>query len=99
MNAVSIQGQCNIDAVVDDDLDAAPSCELDRLRSSVIKISRAKMFFTKLNQRRPAGGKSFDLFGVREAGDADVGYGIDSRQGYHSAFIIKKQSSPLLKYL
>ena len=57
------------------------------------------MFVTELDDTRAARDKTFDLPGMRQAGKLPVGNSVDLWQVeafQMRAFIIRKQSSPLL---
>jgi len=64
MNAVGLQRQRDVNAIVDDDLDPALTSDTQSGRRFLIKVERRKSFLPQLDQGRAGIGESRDLFGM-----------------------------------
>ena len=77
MNPVGVQGQGNIDAVIDDDPDAKVVSNANRLLGCCIKLVGRRVFFSKLDERSPTRGEPVNLLRMRKARDPSVGDRVD----------------------
>lgn len=76
MNAVRTQSERDVNAVVDDETRAPRSRNTKGFFGIYVKLSWAMALLAQLDEGRSAIDQARDLFGVRQAGEPRVRYGI-----------------------
>lgn len=79
VDAVRAEREGDVGAVVDDDARAAFACDGERGFGVLVELARREMLFAELDKLCAAVAQARDLFGVREAGEARVGDGVEFR--------------------
>ena len=99
MHAVRTDCDGEIDAIVDHYPHSNTSGNIYRVLGGVEELAGRCELVAQLDERGAPVGQASDLFRMREPGYARVGYRVDPwklEAGHARAFIMRKQSSPLL---
>src|SRR5258708_17846796 len=76
MNAIRVQGDRQINSIVNSDSRAQGASNRDRRFCFTIELTRKEVLLAQLNQPCPTGDQPRYLFGMRESRDPDVCDGI-----------------------